>query len=528
MQVRLRLLTHITLPLVCLAGLQTPAQAQAKPSGSADIPTSRIDIFGGYSYFHPYNTQIGGFPYQPINLGAVASVSGYFNRVLGVQVEGGFHPNGPNDCVYTAQAGPVARFQHGRFVPFVHALAGGTKIGGPMFQSCTWGWGVTGGGGFDYVLPGFGDHLAIRPIQADYEHAHVDFGPLNITGSAGGVADMNAYRLSSGIVLRFGSMEPRTPVALSCTVQPRSAYPGEPLTISSQNLALNPKKQTSYTWTSTGGTVSGSGESASIDTKGMAPGDYTVTGKVSQGSKVWQNATCEAPFTIKAYDPPTISCSASPSTVTLGESSTITANAVSPQNRQLTYSYSSTAGQVNGTNSTATLATAGVPAGPITITCNVVDDLGKSATATTTVSVQAPPLPPAPSTRNLCTMSFDRDQKRPARVDNEAKGCLDDIALTMNRESSAKLEIIGHSNANEQGTIAGQRAANVKQYLTEEKGIDSTRIEIRTGDTNGRSVETTLVPLGATFNTEGTTTVNEGSLRRSGQPYGRPHKPARR
>lgn len=522
MYVPLKFLSGLTLSLVCLTALPVHANAQAKPSGSAEVPVSRLDLFGGYSYFHPYNTQIGGFQYQPINLGAVASVSGYFSHVLGLQVEGGFHPNGPNDCVYSAQAGPVVRFQHGRFIPFAHALAGGTKIGGPMFQSCTWGWGVTGGGGFDYVLPGFGDHLAIRPIQADYEHAHVDFGPLNITGSAGGVADMNAYRLSSGVVLRFGAMEPPAPVALSCSVQPRSAYPGEPLTISSQNLGLNPKKQTLYTWSSTGGTVSGTADTATINTKGMAPGDYTVTGKVSQGSKVWQNASCEAPFTIKAYEPPTISCSANPASVTMGETSTITANAVSPQNRQLTYSYSATSGQVTGTNATATLATAGVPAGPITITCNVVDDLGKSATATTTVSVQAPPLPPAPSTRNLCSLSFDRDPKRPARVDNEAKGCLDDIALTMNREANAKLEIVAHGDEKERPTIAAQRAANVKQYLTDEKGIDATRIEVRTGSASGRSVENTLVPLGATFNTDGTMTVDESTLKRSGQPYGRP------
>ncbi len=525
MQVRLRFVTQIMLLLLCLAGLQTSLGAQAKPTGSADYPASRVDIFGGYSYFHPYNTSIGGFEYQPIKKGAVVSVAGYFNRVLGVQVEGGLHPDGPNDCVYTAQAGPIARFQHGRFIPFVHALGGGAKIGGPMFQACTWGWGVTGGGGFDYLLPGFGDHLAIRPIQADYEHAHVDFGPQNITGSSGGVADMNAFRLSSGLVLRFGAVEPPLAAALSCAVQPRSGYSGDPITISSQNLGLNPKKKTLYTWTSTGGTVTGSGETATIDTKGLAPGDYTVTGKVLQGSKTWQNATCETPFTIKPFDPPTISCSASPSTVRPGESSTITSSAVSPQNRPLTYSYSSTAGQVTGNTSTATLSSAGASAGTITVTCNAVDDLGKSASATTTVSVLAPPPPPAPSTRNLCTMSFDRDKKRPTRVDNEAKGCLDDVALTLNRESDAKLEIVAHGDSKEKPAAAEQRAANVKEYLTKEKGIDATRIEIRTGNASGRSVETTLVPAGATFTTDGTTVVNESNLKRAGQPYGRPRNP---
>ena len=51
-------------------------------------------------------------------------------------------------------------------------------------------------------------------------------------------------------------------------------------------------------------------------------------------------ADCSAPFTVKAFQPPTVGCSANPSTVNPGDSSTITANGVSPQNRPLTYSYS--------------------------------------------------------------------------------------------------------------------------------------------------------------------------------------------
>ena len=142
--------------------------------------------------------------------------------------------------------------------------------------------------------------------------------------------------------------------------------------------------------------------------------------------------------------------------------------------------------------------------GTVTVTCNVVDDLGKQATATTSVGITTPPpppVPPAPSTRSLCAVSFDRDRKRPVRVDNEAKGCLDDIALTLNRESSARLVIVGHHAEDEQPDAAAQRALNVEQYLIDEKGIDPSRIELRTGGTTGRSVDNILVPAGATFDT---------------------------
>ncbi len=89
-------------------------------------------------------------------------------------------------------------------------------------------------------------------------------------------------------------------------------------------------------------------------------------------------ADCTASYTVKQFEPPTVSCSANPSTVAPGDSSTITATGMSPQNRPLTYSYSASAGSVSGTTSTATLSTAGAAPGTITVTCNVVDDKGQT------------------------------------------------------------------------------------------------------------------------------------------------------
>ena len=156
-----------------------------------------------------------------------------------------------------------------------------------------------------------------------------------------------------------------------------------------------------------------------------------------EGNKPGQMADCSADFTVKAFEPPTISCSANPSTVNPGDSSTITASGVSPQNRPLTYSYSATAGSISGTTGTTTLSTTGAAPGQITVTCNVVDDKGQTASSTTSVTVIAPQVtaPPKPTTSNLCTVNFDRDKRRPARVDNEGKACLDDLALNLQRST---------------------------------------------------------------------------------------------
>jgi hypothetical protein len=186
---------------------------------------------------------------------------------------------------------------------------------------------------------------------------------------------------------------------------------------------------------------------------------------------------------------------------------------VSPQNRPLAYSYSATAGNVTGTNTTASLSTATAGPGPITVTCNVVDDLGKSASAQATVNVSPPvkamteTAAPAQVT-NMCTLSFERDRKRPVRVDNEAKACLDDVALRMQREPSGRLVLEGTYSDDEKPKAGAQRTLNALQYLTAEKGLDAHRIELRVGKSGGRAATTTFVPQGATYPEDGSTVVS--------------------
>jgi hypothetical protein len=149
------------------------------------------------------------------------------------------------------------------------------------------------------------------------------------------------------------------------------------------------------------------------------------------------------------------------------------------------------------------------------VTANVVDDKGQSASCTTSVTVNAPPPPPAPTTSALCSITFDRDKKRPARVDNEAKACLDDIALNLQRSSDAKLALVGNASSTEKAgsKAASSRAANTKDYLVKEKGIDASRISLYTGSQDGKSVTSTLIPTGATLDQTGLTAVDESAVK---------------
>jgi hypothetical protein len=63
--------------------------------------------------------------------------------------------------------------------------------------------------------------------------------------------------------------------------------------------------------------------------------------------------------------------------------------------------------------------------------------------------------------------------------------------------------------------LAAQRAVNTKAYLVTEKGIDASRIQVRTGSNGQNEVENYLVPAGATFDNDvpSTTPVDENAVK---------------
>jgi hypothetical protein len=295
-------LRHAVLLAISTALVPLSCGAQAASAGSGPPGPSRIELYGGYAYFHPMNSDIYGVDYQPINEGGIASATGYITSRLGIQAEGSLFPSGPNDCVYSAQAGAVYRFPMGRLAPFVHLLGGEANVGGPTGQPCTWGWGATGGAGLDYILPqtSLHNHLAIRLIQSDFAYSHVDYGPRTGTALNGGVGDVTAYRLSAGVVFRFGEVTPPEPAVYGCVLQPASIYAGDPIHVSGSVLNLDKGKHLTpiFTWSTTGGKIEGSTENATVSTGGLAPGEYVVTGRVREGKQPTQHTECKALFRV--------------------------------------------------------------------------------------------------------------------------------------------------------------------------------------------------------------------------------------
>jgi hypothetical protein len=205
-----------TLAFAALIPITLAAQVKAAATGRApwDNSGSKWNIFVGYSYLDPNGkiagTQSGvsGSTYGQINWGAIFSGARYFNKNLGVQIEGDEHiqsedwPLGDNNASFNSNdnfaggsAGLIYRVPMARITPFVHALVG-ADLGGSAYHADTWGPTVTGGGGLDYHAPLFNHRLAIRIFQADYQFIHADSN------------EINAFRLSTGVVLRIGSTAP--------------------------------------------------------------------------------------------------------------------------------------------------------------------------------------------------------------------------------------------------------------------------------------------------------------------------------
>jgi hypothetical protein len=137
---------------------------------------------------------------------------------------------------------------------------------------------------------------------------------------------------------------------------------------------------------------------------------------------------------------------------------------VSPQNRPLTYSYSAASGTIGGGATTATFSSSGAPTGSTAINCNVTDDKGQTATASTSVTVLAPYVAPVPHTQALCSIRFDKDKKRPTRVDNEAKACLDEVALNLQNQPECQGCGGGRGNCQRTGSEEDRQARNVRGH----------------------------------------------------------------
>jgi hypothetical protein len=247
-----------------------------------------------------------------------------------------------------------------------------------------------------------------------------------------------------------------------------------------------------YTWSVTGGRLTGEGRTVTWDLSGVATGSYTATVEVDDGNQ--HKASGSATVTVgdcrcAAPPPPcpTVSVSCA-STADPGTPIKFTASVSGGEGLTLTYNWSVSAGTITSGQSTneITVDTTGLGGQTVTATVSLggVDPSCTGTTASCSTSITAPPPPPT---------KFD--EYGDIRF-NDEKARLDNFAIQLQNQPGSTATIIAY------GSCAGQaqtRADRAKDYLVNTRGIDAGRITtIDGGCRSDLTVQLWIVPAGAT------------------------------
>jgi outer membrane protein OmpA-like peptidoglycan-associated protein len=477
-------------------------------AGAQSDNTPKWDVFGGYQWQHPGGT-------VPLSTGDPDSPTAYklpdeskgiggaftynFDAHFGLETDFGYSRDTPSSSSeWTVSIGPRLIWRTDAAAMFLHALGGFNRVNYDEGN----GIGLTGNNGIGAILGGGLDIPITKQFGWRVFEANYVWTRHNYAGIASEVVpdlrrpNFEGARLSTGVVYAWGGAPALVPAA-SCSIQPAEVLVGEPLTATVSATNFNPKHTVSYSWSGTGGNVSGKDTTASIDTNGAAPGSYTVTAKVTDAKETKNNmATCSANFTIKPLppkNPPTMTLSASPTDLVTGGTVNLTASCTSPDNVSVSVAnWTATGGTVSGSGTSATLSTSGVPAGSVNVTATCTDARGLTGQASTQVTVENPPPPPVDKALEarlaLHSVYFPTDLPP---IKNPQEGLLvgqqkilialaTDFKKYLEAKPDAHLILQGHADirgpAAYNQALSERRVARVKSFLVEQ-GVPEGDIE---------------------------------------------------
>ncbi len=473
-------------------------QPPAKDTRPPGLLVPRYEIAGMYDYvsFAP------GDPFANFNNhGGSGSFTYNFSQWVGLTEEfAGYHFNrdvfplsGSTNQVpgnfMSYLFGPrlnLRKFEH--FVPFGEFLVGGTradfKLNGDSNQNS---FAIATGGGVDVVLT---RNLAWRFAQLDY------FMTTASGSAVGATARQNNFRAGTGLVFRFGfphpAPPPNHPPVAACSVNPASVYAGSGDTVAVHVNASDPDGDPlTYGYTATGGAVEGTGPDARWNSSGVAAGSYTVNARVDDGKG--GTASCAADIKVeeKPNHPPTAAVSIERSPILPGERTGVTCNGSDPDNDPLTYSYTTTGGQIVGSGANVQFDAAGAKPGTYTVRCTVNDGRGGTADASGNVEIKEPPqIKQLEAKLALHSIYFPTAQPTVAKPMGgllaSQEVTLDELATNYKQyltyKPDAKLILEGHADVrgakDYNVKLSERRVERTKSYLIE-KGVPADHLETR-------------------------------------------------
>jgi hypothetical protein len=225
-----------------------------------------------------------------------------------------------------------------------------------------------------------------------------------------------------------------------------------------------------YSYSVTGGRVTGDGANVSWDLSGVGPGTYTASVDVDDGCGCITSATTTVTIAscgdcVPDVVCPTFSLSCPTDVVQAGTAATVSLNVSVPGTPAISgNNWTVSAGTITSGqgSSTITVDTTGQEGNNITVTVEVAGaDPSCNRTASCTFSVAGKP----PISRKF-------DEYGNIRF-NDEKARLDNFAVQLQNEPGATGYIIGYGSCDAEGMTRANRA---KDYLVNTRGIDAGRI----------------------------------------------------
>jgi outer membrane protein OmpA-like peptidoglycan-associated protein len=322
--------------------------------------------------------------------------------------------------------------------------------------------------------------------------------------------DLSNHRDRNGFVIKVGvahwPSKPLPPdvVTASCAVDRNSVREGSEDYITANVSATDANGlPLTYQWTATGGSIDGSGPYVRWNSASVAAGGYILTSRVDNGAG--KTASCTANVTVQpkpAPPAPTMMCTADRSTVLAGERAEITANVNDASGTAIRFTWQANGGQIIGAGSIVQFDTSGLAPGTYTVTGRAENELHSACDCTAAVTVQAPPSAPQASKVSACDFAPGS-----AGADNACKRNLDDVAVRLQSDPRSKVVLVGYADPKEARAtkLAAERAASGQKYLQDKKGVDASRVEVRTAagqagaSQENRRVDIVFIPDGASY-----------------------------
>jgi hypothetical protein len=249
-----------------------------------------------------------------------------------------------------------------------------------------------------------------------------------------------------------------------------------------------------YTYSSTGGRITGDGANVTWDLTGVQPGTYTATVEVDDGC----GCVSFSSTTVTVSEPPTGCCvppcpdlrvDCPTGLTTEGDPITFTANVSGGDpSASITYNWTVSAGTIRSGQGTPTIQvdTTGIGGQTVTATVElggVAPECNRTASCSSQVAAK------------ILARKFDEYGNI---AFNDEKARLDNFAIELQNDPGAQGYIIAYGGRRARANEAQARADRAKDYLVNTRGIDAGRlVTVDGGHREELTVELWIVPSGA-------------------------------